>query len=542
MSVSRLLLVLALLAGVPQASAKNAPDLAELARTHGLVTVRIHQTGLPAGLISPELFGAEWLLQLEPVGDKDGREAAWLRPRDPDDPEPGAWIKAGRYRLSVWRGPWPDGPEVEVVAGRVLDLGDLLEVSLGGDEVVLSPLAHPELEGSLERRLEPLARFLVDPEPLRWRPTRVLPPIKVSMGPSRGLLLDAWQQHAREKQLLSSRERIRAITDPEVLQREVMASLPPLQDVSVVDAEGRQYFGAGFGQLRVREPDGTWHSIDTGTLAPVTALALDEGRLVTGHGEGEGMIRERRADGGWTLLRRFAPGESVEDIDRAEGRWWVVVARGDWPDGRYWLGGVSAMSGVADDFSDLAVAKSVDSKPLPRFGWYPRGHVQDGFFHFNARNALWRLGLDSGRWTQLKVKDPVRFNVSPKTGAITVRDRIHLRIFLPVVGKDGSSAPGPDAKPERVKWGIGIPYDGWLNDMDTGWGIGATKLVALNNTAPIVVSKRGPGGQWVERHEAPASCTLVMRDAEGVPRYCATALGTLLRRDESSWTPEFLAD
>jgi hypothetical protein len=536
MFVSRLLLLVTLVLAAPATFAKKEPTPAELARTHGLVTVRIHKSGLPPGLVSPQSFGVEPAMVISPVGEKDGRESLWLPSRDPDDEVPGIWVKAGTYQLSAWRGPWPGGPELEVVAGRVLDLGDLLEVSLGGVEVVLSPFTHPELEGELERRLQPLLGVLADPEPLRWRSPRVLPPSQLSLGGNMGLIADGMMQGIRKKLVTAPRERLRAITDPAVLQREVLDALPPLRDVSVVDAQGRQYFGAAFGRIRVRDPDGRWSTIDTGALGDVMTLHLEGDRLLAGIGSGTGRILQRIGDGEWTVLKRFALGVSVEDIDRVDGRWFVVVTKGGWPDNFLTADSASVLAGEADDYSDLAEIRSIEHKRFPRFNWDPQGHVQGGFYYVNGRDELWRLELANGQWTRLAAKAPLRMSVSPRTGTIATAGGTNVFAAM--------ATPGglPATKFEKLKWGGGLPLEAWVDDRQTGWAVGTAKMAMLNDAAPMAIARLGAAQRWEPVAETPKGCSLVLRDTDGVPRYCATALGTIMRRDDAEWTTEFALD
>jgi len=60
-----------------------------------------------------------------------------------------------------------------------------------------------------------------------------------------------------------------------------LAVAPQTEEAGIDEAQNL-YYGAEFGQIRVRNVDGAWGSIDTGTLDEITAVGAKSTRLVAG--------------------------------------------------------------------------------------------------------------------------------------------------------------------------------------------------------------------------------------------------------------------
>jgi hypothetical protein len=279
--------------------------------------------------------------------------------------------------------------------------------------------------------------------------------------------------------------------------------------------------------VRVRAPDGVWTAIDTGTIGTINAVHREPGRLLVGTSEGE--LRESRADGPWTVVRKLDDGDRVRDIDRVDGRWFVLASHAAPSDGFVEVTDrVTVWSGTADDLSDLV--------PLRRFEddvrgvWVLRGQVARGGYYVNVHPLLWKYELASGEWRSIDAKNPVRFHVSPETGMITT------------VSRGVYAAEGDDGKFKRVAWNPGRPNAVWLDGMADGWGTAWINPTA-NTVAMVVMKKVAVRGakSWAEVARTPTGCTLLV-DSDGEPRWCTNALGTILRRDGAEWTPEFVAE
>lgn len=533
----RVLMSACLLMAALPAMAKDEPTPAQLAADHGLVTARFHGT-LPATqlgvlMLSPPTLG------LRPAGGRDnGRDDVYLQVRQ-DNPESfGSWLPAGRYRMASWRlSRWAEGPEIEVVAGRITDLGDLLEVSLGGDDVVLLPITHPEVDSRLDPWRAEVGAHLVSQEALRWQPDQVPAPIKIVLQSTSGmygggLIMDLMMRSARNANRTEVKAQLRDVRSLPEFEARALEALPPTRDEAAFDDKGRTYFGADFGRVRVREADGRWHTLDTGTLADVTAVEWRAGTLMAGTESGQ-LFASTDEGKTWSTLRRFDRNEAIGDLDRVGDRWIVLTAHGEYnPKIRMITAVRSTVYGAsADDLSDLAQIKRFDQKINNPFVLWkaPRGDGAGDYYYVEAFPKLQRLHLPSGEWLTLKVPGAVTgVAVSSDTGAVTAVGRgLYLSRNH---GEKWTRLFGPGGK--------GMIGAGRFHDMSRGWL--ATWRNPTPNTSVLVVQELGEGDTaWKTHEDAPLGCLRILRDAAGDPGYCVSVDGTLLRREGLGWIEEF---
>jgi hypothetical protein len=527
-----------LLASLP-ATGKSGPTPAELAVDHGLVTARFHgtlpDTELGVSILAPKSIG------LRPSGGRDdGRDDLHLEMRNDDTDAYGAWLPAGRYRFASWRhSRWNDGPEIEVMAGRITDLGDILEISLGGDDVVLLPIAHPELDTRLEPWLAEAGPHLSSKVPVRWLPEKVPSPIdvkhQVSSQSAGGGLMNMMMSLQREAYRREPKPALREIRSLPELQARVLDGMPPTRDEAAVGEQGRLYFGADFGRIRVREPEGRWRSLDTGTLADVTAVAWRDGLLLAGTDRG---TLHASQDGGltWTLQRRFDRNELIGDVDRVGDRWIVSTTHREYTSRMRRAASVrtTVYAATADDFSDLVelarFPQKFDNPFVQR--WAPRGDGHGDYYYVGAYPRLQRLHVPSGEWTTLKVRGSVTgFAVSPTTGAVSaVANGFYLTTDH---GETWTRLHAPGRKGNIAAGMFDSASQGWL----ARWRFPS----ASSEVLVVHELNRGAKG-WKDQGDAPLGCRRLLRDAAGDPKLCALADGTLLRRADSDWIEEFSLD
>jgi hypothetical protein len=134
-------------------------------------------------------------------------------------------------------------------------------------------------------------------------------------------------------------------------------AVAPRTEEAAADGAGNLYFGSDFGQLRVRHQDGTWGSIDTGTLDEVSAVDADGERIVAGTLHGLLLTSADRGQS-WQRVRALDRNEIVMDIARAGGTWMVLTARtgkGVNPWGP--IQQLRAYAAKREDLEDLAAAR-----------------------------------------------------------------------------------------------------------------------------------------------------------------------------------------
>lgn len=535
----RLFLAAGLLLLNAPAMAKSEPTPAQLAADHGLVTARFHasipDTQLGVAMLSPPVVG------LRPVGGRDdGRDDLYLEAREDDADSFGGWLPAGRYRLATWRNsPWEEGPEVEVEPGRITDLGELLEVTLGGDDVVLLPIEHPEVDSRLDPWRTQMGAALVSPEPLRWQPEQVPAPVRIVLqGTGQlyggGALMNLMMRKQRDANRTELRGQLRDIRSLQEFQARVFEAMPPTRDDAAVDGAGRLYFGADFGRIRVREADGRWRTIDTGTLDDISAVEWRDGRLLAGTANGRLLAS---GDDGltWAMLRRFDRNEAIGDLDHVGGRWFVTTTHREYNKKIRRPSSVrtTVYTGTAADLSDLVEGKRFAQKINNGFvTWkYARGEALGDYYYVEAYPELQRLHLPSGEWTTPKVPGSVSaIAVSPDTGAVSV---VSTGLYLSTdQGGKWTRLYGPGGK--------GMIAAGRFQDSGNGWL--ATWLNTSMYTSVLVVHELARGQGWKTWEQAPLGCRLLLRGPSGEPSFCASVDGSLFRREAEAWVEEFAID
>ena len=151
---------------------------------------------------------------------------------------------------------------------------------------------------------------------------------------------------------------------------------PHIEEAGVDEAQNL-YYGAEFGQVRVRHVDGAWGSIDTGTLDEITAVHAMGSHMVVGTLRGA-LLASGDSVQSWTPLRRLGGDEIVVDIDHVGARWLVLAAQSAGQPNPWMLAGrLRVYSAAQDDLSDLAPLKdfSIPKNMFGRVGGVPQSLV-----------------------------------------------------------------------------------------------------------------------------------------------------------------------
>lgn len=530
-----MILTIGLMLAMP-VSAKEVPQIpAELAPTHGYVHVAFPKGGGQPLTVEPVTGGG---------GQDIGTQATALSLTHAQ--AFGRWLPAGEYQVTALGAmKWTDGPTFEVQAGRVTDMGDFVPVNIGGYEVVLLPLDHPEHDGSVEAATASFAALLRDPSPLSPAISSVSSPMTPGYQSSGlGLITDLLVSYDRKVNKPSTLEALKATDDPAEFLRIVRSITTPLQDEPARLADSTLLFPADFGQLRKRTPDGQWSAIGMDTLRQILAVEAVDDRLLAG--SDDGRIRES-GDGGatWMELKAFARNEAIIDIDHAGGTWIVTTtetfADADAPRG----GGFVAVAegtpsvrmrvyrGQQADLADLAVSREFTLAPKDQAGWMgARGQLVDGFYYIAAGTALQRLELGSNQWTDITPGPRIsQHRVNPITGVLAAlwSQGMFSKVYV-----------SADHGDEWTKFGR-PPYvinDVQMDSIDSGWASrwNMNAFGGVWETYAFVPRKN----DWNKSGEAPFNCRL-MRVATDVPVLCVAPDGSILGLHGDTWEAEFSA-
>jgi hypothetical protein len=451
----------------------------------------------------------------------------------------GLWVPEGQYTIDglLDRSGGPYVP-FTVTRGRITDLGGIVRLEIGNYEYVRLPIRHPDLVAALQPATAALRPHLTSAEPIEWRPT--VPPAAEQQGtPSTGLgliadLLNDYVRHVNKPPLNQQLKETKSI---EEFFRVVAGTVPPLTDEQAADSEGRLYYGAELGQVRVRARNGEWTSLDTGTLQRVTAVEVSGRKIVAGTVRGE----IRTSDDGKTWRRHFsfAADEAVVDIDRVGDRWIVLTAKllasnlvtGPAGTQVQAVDLLKVYSATGDDLAGMAPLRDLVLPDKTFRALDMRGQSSGGAWFINVGADMLRLDVATMQWSTSSPGHRVSsFNISPKTGLLAAYRQQGAFSKLSLTSDQGRTWREVDTPPYTI-------YDVYFESPEKGL---ATRWASGAFSATIEFMVYDPAAdKWQKTHEAPAGCVRLLRNADNVQRWCVTSGNSVLNYVDGKWVAEF---
>lgn len=454
---------------------------------------------------------------------------------DADGNAVGMWLPAGDYKLYRWRGLWMGNyPSVSVKAARLTDLGSLVAVPVGSNDLVLLPVHSSESARNAAVALAEFQPVLVDKEPIQWRMAQTPAPFRIREVSEKafGLIVDLLSIYESRTNAAPMSKQLREAGEADAFLRLAKFATPPLTQKPVQDAQGRMFFGAALGQVRVREASGAWTAIDTGSLHSVTAVAVRDALMVAGFDNGTLRASD---DGGktWNPVTAWDRSSSVVDITRLDAQWLVTTAHNTILRGG--LRSVDQMTvygGKADDLGDLAKLKdfALETEALFR----PHAEAFQGYYYLNAFPKLWRLDVANQQWRAVGPDTDVHgFQVSPVSGTLAAY-RIKGGFSRLYVSTDHAQTWTRYDNPPYVI--MDIRFANAEQGQAVRWNTGA-----FSGTVELMQYDR-PTDAWTKSVEAPPGCVRVLPDAQHTARLCVTKGGNILSLAGGKWLAEFAVD
>lgn len=505
---------------------------AKLATTHGFVFVQ-----LPLGF---QRANPGKILSLTPAVVRAGSEVNYLmQPRflPTGVAALGMWLPAGQYKIEEWKGRWVQGyPTITVRAGHLTDMGQLVPIQIGNKEVVVLPFRNHEVEAGRAAMIAAYPDALSPSKVIEWTvPDVPTTAAQQADGMRKGEVLEAlvsvYKSEKDDSPMI--RKMVAADTRDKLLQLS-KASMPPRTDAPAADAQGRLFYGADLGMIRVRTPAGEWSAIDTGTLQSVTALALHGTTLVAGYGNGR--VRVGKIDGGdWREVAALEWNEQVADIDYVGGRWLVATRRRDavrenGTPGR--MNRISVYAARSDDFTDLA---AIHNLPITAAEYRQfetiRGEVYRDSYYLLATPYFLRLNTADMTWDELQAPRQVReMHVSPSTEMLTLSGFDGFVTYLVQVSND-RGATWRTLTPPRV-----VGLDAYFENPQEGRATRIDRFVADKTfkTLAYLPAKN----DWLTITRTPEECVALLPDEKHEHRFCTTAAGSIYRHVDGGWKIE----
>ena len=452
---------------------------------------------------------------------------------DPGITAYGLWLPAGKYVLSGWSNyELKDYPAFEVAPGRITDLGSLIPVNIGGHELVILPIRHPEVADEVSKAATGFAKYLRSQQPLTWSMQRTPTPVKlVAQASGLGLVVDIINVHAHEAIKPSINKELKATkTIPEFFRLALTAIHPEVMEPAA-DKDGNQYYGADLGQVRVRYKIGNWGALSTGSLKKITAVEAHGHSIFAGAENGK---LRRTTDNGksWQTVLTLGDKEVITDIDKVSTGWILMtLVKERLTNGQLKIDESNVYFSANDSFSNLKHLKKVKFKVGTGLLPEVTGKEVNGIYYLSAFPELYRLDLASMKLEPLKLPTEITsFSVSANEKVISIfRSKgIFSKLFLST--DKGKSWKEYNTPPYHF---TNIHFTSAKKARTSRWSAGAFK----GNYE--ILDYDAAENHWKLVSEAPDSCIKMLWDTRNEPAFCVTRGGSILAYNDKEWQVEY---
>lgn len=491
-----------------------------------------------AVVVLPRLFGVDAPgVTLRPIG--GGSEYA-LVPLPTNNEVLALWVPPGQYEIVEMVGPTKGKYDpIEIKAGQVTDMGGIVWADIGDNERVLLPLHHQDLTAAVTVATEPLKALSMG-ERIEWKPTA--PPLvqqvpSSNAPPGSGLVVAVIEAYVAKVNKTPLRTQLRSAKNLDEFTKLYLPSAAPIMGGSSVDATGTVYVGGNFGYLRKCDVSGTWRSIDTGTMSPLTAVEAAGERVVVGTHDGLLLTSTDNART-WNRVYQFDKKENVLNIHRARNEYFVLTGKFvDAATGR--KAAVESVQVYTLDVQTM-VPQLLRKIELPeKLNWFQMGGLQanlaGNYYLVNTVGSIERFDLTRRTWKKVSAPHEVTHLRTAKNGAIVTAFRAQGIFSKLSVSTDfGDSWKAMETPPYPVN---DIQMESTEVGYASRWDTGAfTSAMQLTKYEPVSKS-------WKQTWTAPvATCVRMLRDASGREQFCVTGGGSIFHIGSGKLVPEFVAE
>ena len=448
----------------------------------------------------------------------------------------GARVPRGEYKLLAVRGSLLSSnyPVVKVETGRMTDMGTLVFVNAGDNRNVLFPTRNAQSSRNMEAARRELGAPFSANEPVVWLSDMVPNPLRLkeNFGMRFGLMADlkkAYESRVTAEPVFSI---YRDGVSIDAFLSAAKKAARPATKKPVEDAQGRMFFGAPLGQVRLRDAGGVWSALDTGCLHTVTAVEWWGSRLLAGFDNGE--IRQSLDDGKtWNVVASLESMTAVIDISRLADQWFITTARSiTLRNGLDSVDQISVYSALKDDLTDIIKNRdfTVDKEPFVT----PSAKSHKNFLYVNAFLKLWRMDAATMQWRAVGPDTDLHgFQVAPDSGALAAYRIKGAFSKLFVSADHGETWSKYDNPPYVI---MDIRFTGPNQGQTARWNMsafsGAIELLQYDKSRD----------NWTKSGDAPAGCNLAFADKTHAVKLCVTPGGNILSNADGKWAIEFAAE
>lgn len=489
-------------------------DPALVSPTHGYVMVNMPRE--PGALVFKSAKGKQSYIPIDRNSDFSG-----------------IWLPEGDYELtsiSTLLAPYKVKglyPKVKIRAGKITDMGSLVNFPVGELKMVWLPVDLPDQQKKLEETLTEFQAYVDSTDVIRWTMDEVPEPVKGQVGQGSGALI----QFLIEQEYLAMDSDLQAdlleVKDIEEFYTLAVRLLPPtwyFQPES--DAQGNLYYATDLGHVRKRTPDAIWSGHGTGSQYPITALHQNNGILYAG--DDNGALFESRDHGEtWTKLLQLETRETIHDIDTVNDSLYIVADKFDKSNRmstperatRIYELNNGELKGVVREFRHSEIFSYRQIK----------AEVYGGTYFIGIHREIFeKLDIATGQWQSVDIPGMFNtYNLSPVDGTITLYTALGMAA-KPYVSSDMGKTW---SKPKAPDWNI---EDVFFSE--PGKGVAHSySAMSRHKTLQEFDAKRN---RWIEVAQAPEFCRYLAVDADHRARFCVAENNYIFGLKDGKWLVE----
>jgi len=445
----------------------------------------------------------------------------------------GLWLPAGQYTLSKWSGyALKDYAAFTIAIGRVTDLGSLLPVNIGGHELVVLPIRHPEFSSYVNSMTKQFSSELRSLTPLTWSMNTVPTPITLTANSSGlGLIIDLINVYAHEAVKPSINSKLKILKDiPEFLDL-ALSSTPPNIMEPAKDAENNIYYGANLGQIRVHQSKGGWRSLNTGTLQKVTSVSINNNKIYAGSIDGKLRVSSDHGEN-WTLLREFK-NQAISSIKKVPQGWMIITARHNNYSDIFdtFLNIKSTQLWFSND--DFNVLKKLKQTAISKDSYLPiqlNGVYVNGSYYAHIYPDLVRVNPETLTVTTLKIPSEISyFSVNDNDDFLSITKAQGIFSNLYISTNQGGKWKEINTPPYQA---MQVYFSAPKQAAATRWSAGAF------SSSIQILKYDASEDLWTLVNEAPDGCKKLLW-LDHKPSYCVMRGGSILGLKENKWIVEY---
>ncbi len=449
----------------------------------------------------------------------------------------GAWVPAGDYQIFAMNDHALSGYAIITVKPRTItDLGSLAAFDIGYFELVLLQLRHEESKDFINAAISEFSGRLETTAPLQWTSQSIPYAFPKDVYKVTGVpLIDIVNLQYMANNMPQQRMTLRNTkTIPDFLAA-YKSTAAPTSEMPFVDKDGVLYYGADFGQIRIRKTDGLWSAMDTQSLYPVQSVNVDGQSIAAAYNNG--MIKLSH-DGGSTWLRRELPQHDLEFVHvfRADKRWLITTSKripaAKPKDVQF---DVRVYTATADDLGDL---NEIRKMTLPTRNYLLKNvkvEVLGDDYYLATFPTLQRLSIGSMQWTDIPLPmEILGFNVSKNTGLLTaISPTVMWKTKVLLSANKGTTWEQLEGPPSVVL------YTHFENNTT---GIAARKKYKYMDSVLEIWQYSAANGEWELISSPPHDCERVLLDANDQPSFCITSSTRIAGSKDNKWATVFYAE